>query len=135
MQLDKISEAIFDLLNVASVTNLLSTWGSDPALFIQSAPPKAKLPYIVFLHPAGSPFDTHSRRGEDQLYQVSVFARKQYDAENIMSKADEVLHLQNPSPSGMSGLKVRREEGNRLLWIPEEEVYHASCDYRITAQE
>lgn len=135
-QFDEVSQSIFVMLNVASVTDLLSTFDGQGAIFYERAPNKnIDLPYIVFSDVTGTPLDTHDREGNSPMYQVSCFARKQYDAEAIMSEANAVLHHQTPTLVTQEGHKIFREAGPRNIPVDEEEIFHVNCDYRINYQE
>jgi len=118
----------------SAVQALVSEFDGQPAVFVGTVPVGAVLPYVLVFLIVDVPFDTHDRKGERALYQVSVFARGSYEAKDILSAANDALHFEKTSPGSYSCLNVKRTAGPRCVFEPKEEVSHVSADYEVLAQ-
>jgi len=124
------------LANQSTITSLIETFKSKPAIFTYPAPPGATTPYICLFNIVILPDDTHSSRGEQAVYQINVWSNRLSVAEDIMSAIDNILHQQIFFISGYDMLYTKRVRGPSLLPLEaEEELTGLSADYELTVQE
>ena len=124
------------LANEATVTALVETFATKPAIFTYPAPPGAIPPYLCLFDIGIFPDDTHSTRGERAVYQINAWANLMSTAEDVMSAVDNALHQQAFVVDGYNMLYAKRIRGIALLPLtPEEELIGLSADYELTVQE
>jgi len=103
-----LTAALYDLLaGDATLTALLSTYGSAPAIFTTDpAPGDAALPYIVSAGEVSQgPFDTKTTRGRDILRDVRCYASASGSAVTVEAIAERVralLHRQELTIAGFT---------------------------------
>lgn len=120
----------------ASLTALLSTFETKPAIFNYTAPPEAKPPYISYFSLGISADDTYDARFDNALFQINVHTFKLSTAYAIYSLLDDLLHRQTFFITGYTNLFVKRVRGISKLYMEEsEEVLGLSADYKVMVQE
>lgn len=119
----------------ATVAELISEFIGMPAVFVEKVPKGAKLPYVLIVSITDTPFDTHSSLGEKTYWQISVFARTEYEAKDIFSAISNLLHHNTVETESYVCLHVRRTAGPRHFFETEEEVHHSSGDFEAVVQE
>lgn len=124
------------LAGESTITTLIETFASEPAIFTYPAPPGSTPPYICLFNISTLPDDTHSSRGEKALYQINVWSTRLSIAEDIISAIDNALHQQTFIVTGYDMLYAQRVRGPSLLPLEAgEELTGLSADYELTVQE
>ncbi len=124
------------LASEVTITSLIETYDSKPAIFTYPAPPGCTPPYICLFNIGTFPDDTHSSRGEKALYQINVWSNRLSVAEDVYSAIDNALHQQTFIISGYNMLYTKRVRGISLLPLEAgEELTGLSADYELTVQE
>jgi hypothetical protein len=124
------------LASEITITSLIETFDSKPAIFTYPAPPGATAPYICLFNIVTITDDTHSSRGERVLYQINVWSSRLSVAEDIISAIDNALHQQTFIVTGYTMLYAKRVRGPTLLPLEAgEELTGLSADYELTVQE
>jgi len=124
------------LASEITITSLIETYNSKPAIFTYPAPPGATTPYICLFNIVTIPDDTHSSRGEKAVYQINVWSNRLSVADDVYSAIDNALHQQTFVVSPYELLYTKRVRGPSLLPLEaEEELTGLSADYELTVQE
>ena len=133
-----LTAALYALLaGDATLTALLSTYGSAPAIFTTDpAPGDAELPYIVTAGAVSqSPFDTKTTRGRDVVRDVRCYASASGSAivvEAIAERVRALLHRQELAIDGFSWVWA---SCSGPIGADEPDAYGRIVSVRLTVEE
>jgi hypothetical protein len=129
-----LDTAVFDVLNVAAVTN-----EATGGVFNGVAPQGTEPPFVVFQ--AMSKVDdyfAYTKRGAEAIYMVKAIARSPWPkvAGDIDTQIDSVMQDASLSITGHSQISCRREEDIYLVEDQDGVIYqHIGGLYRIIADQ
>jgi len=134
----EITKAIFNVLNGdATLTALLSTFDSDPAIFTTDpAPLKATLPYIVTAgQVSDTPFDTKTTDGRDFVRDIKCYATNASGSTDVIEDiAERVRFLFHRKPFTITGFDVIIASVTGPIARDEEDVYARILTLQATMQ-
>lgn len=107
------------------VTEKVSTYSGQPAIFATEAPGDADLPYIVFNTVTVAPWDTHTEIGYDTLVDIRCYAEREgsVQALNSLSEAARVaVHRKRPTYAGRTVAGSLVTAGPDMLGIEEHAI-------------
>jgi len=133
-----LSEALYDLLaGDATLTALLSTYGSAPAVFTTDpAPGDAELPYIVTAGEVSqAPFDTKTTLGRTIVRDVRCYASASGSAVTVEAIAERVRALLHRQELAIDGFAWIWAACSGPIGADEPDAYGRIVSVRLTVEE
>lgn len=91
-----------------TLTAMLSGGTAKPAVYVESAPDNAPLPFVVFSHQSGTEPSETAHRDPDELLYVRAYAATPSLAGSIDARLDTLLHLVPLTVSGFTNIWLAR---------------------------
>ena len=134
-----IRQAIYERLNVASVTSLLAS--GSASIFHAVAPPTAQFPYVVFSKQSGTMVGVFGPTGEafkDHVWLVKGVTRdtKSGAAEDIDKAVHDRLQHGDLTISGADDMAVYRiSDVEYVETVGDTQYRHCGGNYRLAVQD
>lgn len=110
------------LVGDVNVTNKVTVYSGQPAIFAVEAPGGAVLPYIVFNTVSVAPWDTHTEVGYDTLLDIRCYVAREGSAQalnSLSAAARAAMHRQRPTHAGLTVAGTLVTSGPDFLGLEE----------------